>query len=158
DIGHGDGCREFGRVAVPIGGRGADDLTGRGDRERDCEAKLLPGVGRELGFAQVDLAFAVAGRVGRVAAEEFNGEAAAVSAVQRAGDCRTAAGGPGRGQHGEVLEVVGATVAERVVARHPASRVVSAGKVDAEPAVVVDRVGRDADVRVRRNPDAGAVV
>src|SRR5205807_1268394 len=57
-------------------------------------------------------------------------------------------GADGRGQDGEVLEVVGPRVALGVVERDAAGRVEAVGQVDAEATVGGDGVARDAVVGV----------
>src|SRR5207249_2985188 len=93
--------RELRGVADGVRRGGRDDLARGRDRERDAEAGVAAAVGRRGRGPQVGLAFAVAGGVGGVVAEELDGERAGGEAVERPRDGGAAAGGDGRGQDGE---------------------------------------------------------
>ena len=86
--------------------------------------------------AQIPLAFAVAGGIGRGAAEEFDAERGAGGAVQRAlhADLPAARGGPG--QHGVILQSVRARIAIAAVVRGHAVD----PQVDPQAGVAVDRI------------------
>src|SRR4029453_10644136 len=136
ETGHGgDGRAELRRVVGWVGGGRGDELArGHDNGQRRSDGAVARGVGRHGRGAEIALALAIARAVGSGAREELDRVDGAGRAVERAGEVRAArAVGQGRGQHREVLEVVGAGVTvPRVVVVHAVS-----AQVDAERGVVV---------------------
>src|SRR5262249_51064245 len=103
---------EFRRVAKRVRGRRAQHadhiaLDGRRRQADVGEGGAAAGVGRYRGRAEVIFAFAVAGGVGGRTGVEVQGESGAGATVQGAAHGGRRGAKRGRGNHGEVLVVVG---------------------------------------------------
>src|SRR5262249_33956298 len=135
--------REFRGVAGGIGRRRRDDLArGAGARQSRVEQRLAGGVGGDGRRAEVDLPLAVAAGVAGRAGEEVEGEGRIRRAGQGAGDGGGRSGGHG-GNDGVIREIVRPDVALRVVV----DDVAAAAEVNAQAAVVVDRIAAEGIAR-----------
>ncbi len=138
----GHGGAELGGVVRRIRGCGGYHIAHRhGDRNNGIERCVAAAVGAGRIRAQKDLALAGAGRIRRRTGEELERERGVRSAVQRSENGRVSARRGGGGQHGVVLQQVGAAVpVAGIVGRDPEAVFRPAQQVDSEHRVVVDLV------------------